>query len=530
MKRYLYNLLLIIVMASFNGVHADQPEPDPDKQENEKKEEIKYEAIIISARGYGAYLSRTPGGTGIISSDELGYGGASSLTNALETVPGVSRTGDSAWGSELTIRGASRENLVFLVDGSRMVTATDINARFGTIDPAAIERVEILKGPISSLYGSGTMGGVVNVISRNGRFSEVPDIDLGLNISCNTNSQGYNTYAYTGYNTPSFYAFASGSHRSHGSYSDGAGDEMENSGFNDAQGVLNLGFRMNDSHRIETKTQYYKGWDIGVPGAADAGLPATADVTCKSVSRALAGMDYVFTPSGRVLEESRLHLAWQYIERCVLVDSLPAATSMKKLEPESQSSTYTATWTSRLRAGDHTIVTGLDSWLRTLGGQRVKTKLDGTWYRDTPLPDSWYLSGGLFAEDDWKIFRDFTLNVGGRIDGIKVNNRETMLYEETTFSPAPSNYVLWDEHDVSEYSWNAHAGLTYDISGIWATSILAARGYRAASLEERYKYISLSGGVEKWGNPDLKPEESLFFEYGLHRYGSVLTINLAGIL
>jgi hemoglobin/transferrin/lactoferrin receptor protein len=104
------------------------------------------------------------------------------------------------WGSEVNIRGSSRANVVFLVDEIRLNTATDIGAQFGTVDPASVERVEILKCPISSLYGSGTMGGVVNVITRNGRFSHDPYAEGGLNLLYNFNSDGGSTYAYTAYN------------------------------------------------------------------------------------------------------------------------------------------------------------------------------------------------------------------------------------------------------------------------------------------------------------------------------------------
>lgn len=53
-----------------------------------------------------------------------------------------------------------------LIDGMRINTATEINARLGFINPMDVERVEVLKGPVSSLYGSGSTGGVINVITK----------------------------------------------------------------------------------------------------------------------------------------------------------------------------------------------------------------------------------------------------------------------------------------------------------------------------------------------------------------------------
>lgn len=527
-KTYMFILSAVFLFHSF----ADAQ--DVKTSDNEVKEKKAYEAkISVTARGYESSLTKTPGSIGIITSDDLQYTQPNSITNALNVVPGVSKSSDSAWGSEMSIRGSSRSNVVFLIDGIRLNTATDVGAQFGTIDPMAVERVEILKGPISSLYGSGTMGGVVNVITRNGYFADEAGFDGGMNVSYNLNSEGVNTYAFTSYNSPLFYAFASGSYRDHGSYRDGDGEKMENSQFSDMQGNVNLGFKIAQVNKIELKTQYYEGKDIGIPGAGSAGFPDTADVTYPETKRMLANLNYTFSPNGNVFKESKLKLSYHGIERNVIVDKIPAPTGniIKSIEPEAVHRTYGAEWINRLQVSDHVIVAGADAWIRTLESERVRTKLNGETSVDSPLPDSSYLSTGIFAEDDWKISSIFKLNLGGRFDRIQVKNDETNLYE-TYFANVPpafvANKVIWEEKDATENSWNAHAGVTVDITDEWAVTLLGARGYRAASLEERYKYISLSGGVETWGNPDLKPEESLFSEAGLHYSGKKFTAGAAG--
>jgi hemoglobin/transferrin/lactoferrin receptor protein len=120
--------------------------------------------------------------------------------------------------------------------------------------------------------------------------------------------------------------------------------------------------------------------------------------------------------------------------------------------------------------------------------------------------------------------RKVSLNLGGRFDRIQVENDETDLYI-TNFhctASSPAKQRIWDKYDVTEYSWNAHTGVTYEINSLWSTDFIIARAYRAASLEERYKYLNLGSGVEKWGNPNLEPEESIFFEYGIMRTGDIL--------
>ncbi len=518
MKSFVSIVLLCLVLSG--QIFAEESVSSSVKKETEKNR-IDLGNILVSARGYSSEIQDIPGGTGIITSKDLEYIQPVSISNALQVIPGVTKTSDSAWGSEVNIRGASRSMVVFLVDGIRLNTATDIGAQFGTVDPASVERVEILKGPISSLYGSGSTGGVVNVITKNGRFSEHEYTSGGINLMYNENSSGFNTYAYTSYNSEKYYIFVSGSYRDHDSYEDGNGNEMINSGFSDRQAVINAGFKPDLRNRFELKTQYYEGDDIGIPGAGSVGFPAAATVTYKEVNRLLLDFNYTYTPDSEIYKESKLSLSYHSIERFVRVNDIPAPMGnfLNRIEPEAAHHTYAATFTNRFNLEDHDIVAGIDAWRRDYSGERVRTKNNGETSVDTPIPDSWYLSTGVFAEDNWKLNEKFTLNLGGRFDRVEVKNEEADLYK-TAFAtappPMPANTTLWESRNVTEYSWNAHGGITYYIDDNWSTTLLAARGYRAASLEERYKYINLGSGVEKWGNPDLKPEESMFFEYGVN--------------
>ena len=63
----------------------------------------------------------------------------------------------------------------------------------------------------------------------------------------------------------------------------------------------------------------------------------------------------------------------------------------------------------------------------------------------------------------------------------------------------------------------AQTGLTWQMAKAWSlTGIIAAASYRPPDLMDLFKYVSLGSGVGLYGNPDLKPERSYFFESGLH--------------
>jgi hemoglobin/transferrin/lactoferrin receptor protein len=58
--------------------------------------------------------------------------------------------------------------LVSMVDGARIETATDLNAALSMYDINEIDRIEVIKGAASSIYGTGALGGVINILTKRG--------------------------------------------------------------------------------------------------------------------------------------------------------------------------------------------------------------------------------------------------------------------------------------------------------------------------------------------------------------------------
>lgn len=96
---------------------------------------------------------------------------APALAERMETTEGISTSRPGSWGSKAALRGLSGERVAVLVDGSRVNRACSggMDAGLATINPDNVERVEVLAGPGSTLYGSGNIGGVINVVTRGPR-------------------------------------------------------------------------------------------------------------------------------------------------------------------------------------------------------------------------------------------------------------------------------------------------------------------------------------------------------------------------
>jgi hemoglobin/transferrin/lactoferrin receptor protein len=471
--------------------------------------------LVITARGYEQALSQTPGGVGIIPRTTFVERSSASITNALEEIPGVYKTSDSAWGSDINIRGRSRDSVVLLIDGARVNTATDINAQYGLIDSNDVDRVEILKGPLSSLYGSGSIGGVVNVITKRGRFTKKPELHGEAIARLGDNPEGGNAYLALNYNSEDFYSYVSQTVRNFSSYEDGSGDEVPNSQFDDRQSKVRAGFKFNERHYTELQFQYFEGHEIGIPGTGTAPLPAAADVTYPDVRRGLVQAVHTIEPDRGWLQKSEFNVYYQWIDRRARLDNFPEASPLLIVKPQADHDTLGLRQQNALMLGDHSIVAGVDIWERKLDSTRSRDFKNGNVLVDTPLPESSFFSTGIFAEDSWEVLKPLTLSFGGRLDFISVENDPTEQFAAT---------------EEDEVSWNAHIGATVELTKNVHWTLIGARGFRAASLEERYQYLQLGGGVVKLGDPDLDPEESLFFESGLHYVGDRFSCGVSAFL
>ncbi len=495
------------LMLAFTGIAAAAPEKTSGY-------DAVMDKVVVSARGVESRISQTPGGVGILDAETLKTVQPVSVTDALKRIAGVDFSGDSRWGAEVNIRGLGRNRVVFLIDGCRVNTATEINAQFGLIAVEDIERVEVLKGPISSLYGSGSIGGVVNVITKKGNFSETTEYHGTLSSAWSSNTKGFRVFAGAEINTPKFWAYVSGGHRDHDSYEDGNGDTVHNSQFEDTAGNVKAGYRWNDRNETLLQYQYLKAKEIGIPGSGKAAMPPVTDVTYPDTWRALANLTHTVTPASDLWKTTQVNLYFQEIDRNVRIDKLPPVKKMKGIFPSANHTTWGVKWFNAFAAGDHAFSIGADAWEWAIDSTRKMAFMNGNLAIDQPLADAEQFSGGIFGEDNWQITDRFSLNFGGRLDMIKAESDDLYTWIKPP-APMVPNPLKRAADDYDDTSWDARAGLTFNVTDRVSMTLLGGSSYRAPGLMERFKYIVL-GSFVIYGNPELDPERSLFAEYGLH--------------
>ncbi|MEG1768248.1 MAG: TonB-dependent receptor [Comamonas sp.] len=429
--------------------------------------------VVVTASGFEQQLKDAPASITIVTGEELRQRSFRDLTDALKDVEGVAVTG-TANESEISIRGMPGDYTLILVDGKRQSTRdARVNGSAGMeqsfIPPAeAIERIEVVRGPMSSLYGSDAIGGVINIITR-----KVPT-KWGGGLSTDYTAQQHGEYG-NGNQTQ----FSLG-----GPVKEGllglqmwgrllnrqADDDLANGGYAKARHTdvtARLSLTPNSSNDI-------------ILQAGSARLHNGVGVSANWATREQDNdRDHAsLTHKGRWgWAASEVSLAWEQASRSGVSDGTAAQNEFSDRRPEVTNTVFDAKLTMPWRK--HLITTGVQ-------------------WNDTALKD-WnpglndrvtYTFGtvqkAVFVEDEWSLTDSLALTGGVRLDhhdkyGAHVN---------------PRLYAVWHANQ----EWTIKGGVSRGFKTPELRAVIPDYGYL-----RRNRFVML-------GNPDLKPESSINYE------------------
>ncbi len=445
-----------------------------------------------------------------------------SVADAFQSKAGVDVARDGAWGTMINVRGLSKQNLVYLIDGARVETSTNIAGGLSLFDLNDIEKAEVIKGGLSSLYGTGATGGAVNIITKKANFSRTPYLRGYFSGGYQTVNRGYAGGVNLFAGSQNWKAKFSASARK--------GDDVKipdgyliNSGFKDYAYSASIGYLPLENLEVNAEYQKYKATDVGIPGGA--AFPPSAMATYPEASRELFAANLIWRNPARFLNLLSLRYYNQWIRREVEIVPAPG----KSVKPSSDHRTNGVTLQSESVFGSHYLIAGIDAWARSYKGIRVTRNdaADVTIF-DKPVPDSKFSSLGFFATDDFTISQKLKITFGGRYDFIGIENDATNnpLYKIVagdTLYPAPNPAASFPAEKNDNRSWSGNVNLLYKLSGNADVSFSAAKTFRSPSLEERYQYINL-GGIIYLGNPKLEPEKGVSLNFGTRYYGEKFSL------
>ncbi len=125
--------------------------------------------VVVTGTGTATHKRRSPVKTDVISSKQIKSIASPSLEGTLAAISPSFDFSPSTMGSFMKLNGLSNKYILVLVDGKRLYGDIGGNTDLSRINPSNIERIEVVKGASSSLYGSEAMGGVINIITKNSR-------------------------------------------------------------------------------------------------------------------------------------------------------------------------------------------------------------------------------------------------------------------------------------------------------------------------------------------------------------------------
>lgn len=469
-KRKLLSSALILICST--GLSLAQSVPNTVELEEEelltKKPTIDLSKIVVTAGGFAQEVKDAPASISVVSKQELENAPFRDVTDAIADVPGVVITGGGA-SQDISIRGMSSKYTLMMVDGKRQSSretrpnSDGSGIEQGWIPPlAAIERIEVVRGPMSSRYGSDAMGGVINVITKKindklvgnvrTEFTLPEESDAGISNNTEFYFSGPIVAEKVG-----LQVFGKYSHRNEDKFKGGIPKrEMRNIGgkltFVPIEGqTFELDYAAGNQKRIST-----------------AG---------KSASRGSSHNDYKRNNySARYLGE---------FDHGITTDLLYSYEKNRNESRDMVSKNSEISGNIILPLGAHTV---------TVGGQYRKEKLSDAGNQINPDLNKisrWNYS--LFVEDEWWLTDSFSLTGGLRYE------KDEKYGGELT----PRIYGVWNVDDA----WTVKGGIS--------------KGYSAPGLRQATDgWGQVTGGGSYaidaviLGNSKLKPEKSTNYEIG----------------
>ena len=414
------------------------------------------EKIVVTASKIEQLYKHSTQNISIITSKDLEFTGIDEITEVLDLLPSVDILEYGSSGSTRSVhtRGASSTQVLTLIDGRPVNTPRDGATDFSQIPLSNIERIEVLRGPASSIYGADAIGGVINIITKSGKEKMQTEV-LSKFGSFSTK----HTYLTHGYKIKNFdYLLSYDYFASHG--------HRDNSDYLSNNINTKFGYQFNKDNRITASCGYYNS-EVGTPG-----LVSNPDLD----DRQEAFKKYIdLTYTGKLLEGQNILLKLFH--------------NFDRLE-------FIETFDPLDKTTNQTKVYGMDAQISQTFFNIFRTAI-GTSFQENRLNSSGsgkhtYNLKGAYFESETDFLKLGTLKFGARWDDY-------------------SNFGDRISPSVSCEFW------LFDTFKLHALAAKSFRAPTFNDLYwPREDYGAPWGGVE--GNPNVGPEKAISYEAGLSGY------------
>jgi len=249
------------------------------------------ETVVVSATRTEQPMEKTGASLTVLTADDLTTQQTIVLSDVLKEVPSlvITRTGGVGQATTVSIRGAEQGQTVTLIDGIRLNDPGDVSEGtiFGDVLTNNISRVEILRGPQSTLYGSDAVGGVINIITKRGGdtpFALVASAEGGSLGTFHANVATNGTQGDIEYGAAVNYFTTTGI-----SAADSRNGNTEADGYRNFGASLNVRVHLSDTISADARGYYTNGHDRFDDNFGGPPLFAVADSAANNTNELKAG-------------------------------------------------------------------------------------------------------------------------------------------------------------------------------------------------------------------------------------------------
>lgn len=473
-------------------------------------------AQTVTAKGYAADTLETPQAVEILQAPAAGGTVAGGL---LRGKPGLAAQSDGAWGQNPVLRGLKKESVVVMVDGVRMNSAQPQGAIASFLDLGLLERAEVVKGPGSVLYGSGAMGGVVNLITPDVGFTAEERLGGRIGARFSSVDKGVSGAALLTRSSANSALVLGVAGRDVDDYRSPDGRE-DRTGYQSDTLLAKYKHKLNEDLSLRVNLQRHEDEDVWYPGSARV--------------QAVQG------PNGRVpLGRVTIHSPEQRRELYELgVDAKLAEGTLSaeiyrqevfrqiRARSDRFAKDYVRNDVSFVTDGakakylfpageNHLLTVGMDFWRMRGDPERYmdnNAALDNN-VRNDPFNKGVIESSGVFVQDEFAI-GETRIVAGARFDRVSGEAARKGMTQTSGLDNTDNN-LSWSLGAIQplDESLSAYANL--------------GRAYRAPDMRERFEDSARGDGYYHVGNPQLDAEVSTSFELGLKQADAALQYQVA---
>ena len=464
--------------------------------------------VSVTAKGYAADDLETPLATTTLDRAELLRRGAANPGEALRGEPGLAVASDGPQGQNPVIRGLKKESVVLLVDGMRLNSAQPQGAIASFMSLGLADRIEVVKGPASVLYGTGALGGAINVLLPQARFA--PGVGFDARAGFDSASSGTRGTGVMNASQGDHALMLGAAVARSGDYRSPTGD-VARTGYDSESAIGQYRFRIDGARQLRLSLQQHTDKDVWYPGSAKAGTPAAlGTVTVRSPKQERSLAEIAYTQKGGGGGDGNAPLNFEVRgyrqEARRMIQSYSSTLGRNNAETDVRFITHgadaKADW---LAHPAHLLSFGVDAWRMEASPQRYlenNAPLFNNHVRNDPFKDGRIDAIGFYAQDDMR-FGALNLLAGLRRDTVKGS------------AASMNNGATTTGLDRSDSATSGSLGAIYQVAPLLRPYANLSRAFRAGEMRERYESSPRGDGYHYLGNPQIKPEVATQFELGM---------------